>query len=37
LSQLGRLFIAREESVFERLLNYHRHTLHSIYGRCKNC
>jgi hypothetical protein len=32
-SELRRLFISREESVFEGLLDYHRNILHPIDGR----
>jgi len=35
--KLLRLFISREESVFERLLDYHANILHSIYAPCKHC
>ncbi len=36
-SQLGRLFISREESVFEGLLDYHLNILHPIDGRGNHC
>ncbi len=34
LSELSRLRISREESIFERLLDYHRGILHHISKRC---
>jgi hypothetical protein len=34
---LSRLFISREEPIFERLLNYHPSILHHISGLCNHC
>ena len=36
-SQLRRLFVSREESVFEGLLDYHRNILHPIDGGGNQC
>src|SRR5215813_3510501 len=37
VSKLSRLFISREEPIFERLLNYHQNILHHISGLCNHC